>query len=865
MADWNITASADEKSSTGYVGLKNLGCTCYMNSLLHQFYMIPEIREGILAIPDNELQKNEESVLFQLKAIFGSLKASDRKFHNPKDFTSIFRNYSNQVMNVLEQMDVDEFFNLLLDRLEPYITGTQHKDLFKSNFTGQTSNELICKGCPHYSERLEDFSSVCLQVKTKKNVIESLNAFVQGEMLEGDNAYYCEKCDKKVNTLKRQSIKKLPQTLVLVLKRFEYNYDTMQKIKVNDYCEFPFELDMEPFTKEGIHKKEAQESKKTQQTTETEGEGNDNEQMDVEVIQTEEEDVNKGSYKYDLTGVIIHMGTADSGHYYSLVKPENKSWLEINDTHVTEYDIADLAEDAFGGSSTTATNLTSTLGIKDKTAGLSERGSNAYVLFYTRKQQPDTENTEKMQIDDQSLDRTQAISEIASNLNLSESKSVKHSNIQPNIMELIRNDNYQYSVSKILFSSEYFNFIQDLAVNYNTETNSIFTQPMITKNDNTDIFPSSRRIVDNLNIPERLFVKNLQTSKQNDEVITSEEMRHYIFKLAATVFFSANIRCKDRTNLPAFVDILKTNINLSTMNAEWLLEEFSNSETISEFLVDCPLADMRKTTCGLLYCAMIKIFKTNNVSFEEQNNNLLNFINTVIHFIVRKGKFITKDFTFLYQVLWRFSLLGPQAKMYLQDNNILKYILFFFQSKEQQPGVSNSSNLEELVPLKLREVKHKDLKTMYNKREKLSNFEELFEKKQRDKQSTPTDIYLLMTLCEVLKNSDVNPYIDNSFQPGLALSESNKLLFNFGDSGFIKTLISEARTRQAVLCLSKLLNYVAYNNQEVSLCIGAVLIEFISFLDSFEIIHVLRLFKHFVLMDDSLSSSRVTFYLNFLF
>lgn len=31
--DWNISLMESEKSSTGYVGLKNLGCICYMNSL----------------------------------------------------------------------------------------------------------------------------------------------------------------------------------------------------------------------------------------------------------------------------------------------------------------------------------------------------------------------------------------------------------------------------------------------------------------------------------------------------------------------------------------------------------------------------------------------------------------------------------------------------------------------------------------------------------------------------------------------------------------------------------------------------------------------------------------------------------------
>jgi len=31
-----------------------------------------------------------------------------------------------------------------------------------------------------------------LKVKNKKSVLESLDEFVEGEMLEGDNAYLCE-------------------------------------------------------------------------------------------------------------------------------------------------------------------------------------------------------------------------------------------------------------------------------------------------------------------------------------------------------------------------------------------------------------------------------------------------------------------------------------------------------------------------------------------------------------------------------------------------------------------------------------------------------------------------------------------------
>lgn len=67
-------------------------------------------------------------------------------------------------------------------------------------------------------------------------------------MLEGDNAYFCEKCDKKVDTLKRTCIKRLPKYLIIALRRFEFDYDKMVRVKVNDYCEFPMDLNLEPFT-----------------------------------------------------------------------------------------------------------------------------------------------------------------------------------------------------------------------------------------------------------------------------------------------------------------------------------------------------------------------------------------------------------------------------------------------------------------------------------------------------------------------------------------------------------------------------------------------------------------------------------------
>lgn len=57
-------------------------------------------------------------------------------------------------------------------------------------------------------------------------------------------------------------------------------------------------------------------------------------------------------YKYVLKGVVVHLGYADSGHYYSYIQDrESKKWYEFNDTVVKKFSIDNLAEETFGGES----------------------------------------------------------------------------------------------------------------------------------------------------------------------------------------------------------------------------------------------------------------------------------------------------------------------------------------------------------------------------------------------------------------------------------------------------------------------------------------------------------------------------------
>ncbi|CAM9885973.1 unnamed protein product, partial [Ectocarpus sp. 8 AP-2014] len=46
---WAYAPRQTDKAECGYVGLQNLGATCYMNSLLQQLFMVPALRFGVLS------------------------------------------------------------------------------------------------------------------------------------------------------------------------------------------------------------------------------------------------------------------------------------------------------------------------------------------------------------------------------------------------------------------------------------------------------------------------------------------------------------------------------------------------------------------------------------------------------------------------------------------------------------------------------------------------------------------------------------------------------------------------------------------------------------------------------------------------
>lgn len=124
-----------------------------------------------------------------------------------------------------------------------------------------------------------------------------LAAFFSADELKGDNMYSCEKCGKLRNGVKYSKVLKLPEVLIIHLKRFRH--ETMFSSKISQYVSFPLHgLDLTQF----LHK-----------------------------------DCTSEVVTYDLYAIICHHGTAGGGHYTAYCQNwSNHRWYEFDDQYVTE-------------------------------------------------------------------------------------------------------------------------------------------------------------------------------------------------------------------------------------------------------------------------------------------------------------------------------------------------------------------------------------------------------------------------------------------------------------------------------------------------------------------------------------------------
>ena len=409
LAQYNYQPALQKKpASIPYVGLHNLGATCYMNSLMQQLFFTPPLRYGLFVQRSTErLQRSDkeagESLLYQLQLLMGMLQESVQKFYDARSFCGAYRDYENQCMQVGVQMDVNEFANILFDQVERELKAAHSPQaaLLQHVYGGKVTNQLICQVCGSRNERDEEYFMLSLDVKNQHSITNSLSMYTEGELLQGDNKATCTRCERKCDTLKRVCVRTLPPHLILHLKRFEFDLDSMRKYKVNDYVEFPMELDLFPYTKEGLEQKERDDKHKDQgggpeKTVEAApAEDEEKEENGVAATASEPTPIQPSSYyRFELTGVLVHTGTCNSGHYYSFVKetvvagtsgtsppPGPARWFSCNDTNVELLNVDSLKDACFGGGEVVQNYDHVT---RKTVSNFVPKTYSAYMLFYQR-------------------------------------------------------------------------------------------------------------------------------------------------------------------------------------------------------------------------------------------------------------------------------------------------------------------------------------------------------------------------------------------------------------------------------------------------------------------------------------------------
>ncbi|GLT61911.1 hypothetical protein SLA2020_345830 [Shorea laevis] len=339
--------SYDSKKETGYVGLKNQGATCYMNSLLQTLYHIPYFRKAVYHMPTTENDMPTGSIPLALQSLFYKLQYNDTSVAT-KELT---KSFGWDTYDSFMQHDVQELNRVLSEKLEDKMKGTVVEGTIQQLFEGHHMNYIECINVDYKSTRKESFYDLQLDVKGCRDVYASFDKYVEVERLEGDNKYHAEEHglqDAKKGVL----FIDFPPVLQLQLKRFEYDFMRDTMVKINDRYEFPLQLDLDRENGKYLSP-EADRSVRN---------------------------------LYTLHSVLVHSGGVHGGHYYAFIRPTlSDQWYKFDDERVTKEDMKRALEEQYGGEE----ELPQTNPGLNNTPFKFTKYSNAYMLVYIRESDKD--------------------------------------------------------------------------------------------------------------------------------------------------------------------------------------------------------------------------------------------------------------------------------------------------------------------------------------------------------------------------------------------------------------------------------------------------------------------------------------------
>ncbi|KAI0769213.1 hypothetical protein BC629DRAFT_1534568 [Irpex lacteus] len=350
----------------GTSGLKNLGNTCYMNSIIQclsatvpfaRFFTDGRWKNAVNMI-------NPMGSKGQLASAFANILRDmwqgEMASLTPLPFRRTICTYAKQFAGS-EQHDSQEFLATLLDGLhedlnrilnKPHVEMTPEKEaeleklptqlaseqqwqmyrmrddsLVVDYFQGQYRSRLECLHCHHTSTTYNTFMYLTLPIPQHRGVNKitiqhCLDAFFKEEVLEKSDAWHCPKCKVLRKATKLLSLARLPPVLLIHLKRFSVKGHFTEKIETA--VDFPLKnLDLTNYMPSPLPP----------------GVGG------IPALSSDDPRAQLPPYRYDLYGVTNHFGTLSSGHYTAFISSRG-GWLYCDDSRITQADPKDVVVSA---------------------------------------------------------------------------------------------------------------------------------------------------------------------------------------------------------------------------------------------------------------------------------------------------------------------------------------------------------------------------------------------------------------------------------------------------------------------------------------------------------------------------------------
>ena len=347
-----------------YLGLRNQGNTCYMNSLLQVLYHLPDFRRSIYSLPtrlDAE-QGTTSRVVLELQRLFYRLQYAADVGASEVGTEGLTRSFGWGPREVLEQQDVQEFSRLLCETVQEYMREAGRPDDVAALFSGSTVNTIRCMHVDFSSTREERWYDLQMQVQRCAGLRASFGALARDERLVGANRYNTRRAELGRQDARRSArFRSLPPVLMLHLQRFEYDGESGEMRKLQQAFRFPTtNLRLDRYMASGADGGGGDDG----------GGGGGGGSGGAAVPPP-----------YALQAVLSHVGHFGSGHYVAYVR-HGTQWWEFDDNRVSAVPEHVAVRRQFGGRHAAAG------GHDSRFVGF-DAAPNAYMLVYA--QQPDGE------------------------------------------------------------------------------------------------------------------------------------------------------------------------------------------------------------------------------------------------------------------------------------------------------------------------------------------------------------------------------------------------------------------------------------------------------------------------------------------